>query len=729
MQMSQRFAGVLFGVVLLVPMGLARDRSAIARVEPVADIYFGTTVVDPYRWMETPGSTELNAWMHAQNARTRAVFESLVQPRSALLARIGELQAGAAQVRHVTQAGSHYFFLETPVDRAAARLMTRAIAGGDKRVLVDPVALSTGGRRVTVDFHRPSPDGRHVAFVVSSGGGENWVLRVVETATGRLLDDAIATIANPFPSWSADGRGFYYSRLQNRAAGAEDTAKYDNIRVHFHALGTPAELDRAVFGPGVDAAVALPVSSGFPDVDATPDGRWLIAELAQGTDGVRAFWLRDLEAKRPAWRQVATRNDGVSDLIVVDGQAFAIEQKTAANGRIVRFNARKGHLAEAEEWLPPSDIVIALESGFMAAASDALYVGGMRDGVSVLRTLPYARADAATPVSLPVKGSLIEFTSDPGRAGVSLALQAPALSPLVYRYEPARGRFVDTGLRDPDPADFSGVATQRFEVPGTGGARIPVTLTARKDLERDGRNPVLLVAYGSYGVIVPMWFSAPDLAWYEKGGVIAFVHARGGGEKGAAWHEAGRRANKQRTVDDVLAAAQWLIDEGWTSPKHLAMAGKSAGGIAVGGAITQRPDLFRAALFRVAVTDLLRIEHTSGGPANTMEYGTTQDEREFRALHALSPYTRVRDGVAYPAVMLETGINDPRVPPWQLAKMAARLQAATSSGQPILLRVDDDAGHGLGSDKTQVAALLADEYTFLGWQLGLPGFQPAAEEK
>jgi prolyl oligopeptidase len=199
--------------------------------------------------------------------------------------------------------------------------------------------------------------------------------------------------------------------------------------------------------------------------------------------------------------------------------------------------------------------------------------------------------------------------------------------------------------------------------------------------------------------------------------VYAFVHARGGGENGVAWHEAARKTTKQRTIDDVIAAARWLVANGYTSPKHLAVVGKSAGGIPAGGALTQAPELFGAALLRVAVTDLLRIELSGGGPANTAEYGSVTREDEFRVLHAISPYANVRDGVRYPAVMLETGANDPRVPPWQLAKMAARLQAASASHRPVLLRVDYDAGHGLGSDRRQQAELLADEYAFLTWQL------------
>jgi prolyl oligopeptidase len=710
---------------LLSAIASAGDSPPVARVQEVHDTYFGTDVVDPYRWMETTGSAELAAWMKAQNAYTRGVFERLARPRQRLLARIRKLQAGTAAVRFVTRAGDRYFFLETLASGKAARLMTRAVAGGKTRVLLDPATLSSAGSRASVDFYRPSPDGAHVAVAVSRGGAEDWVLRIVETRTGKLLPGVVSRIANPFPSsWASDGGGFYYSRLQELPPGAPETAKYDNVRVYFHAIGTDAGADSVVFGPDVDPAVALPISSGFPDVDATRDGRLLIASHVRGTDSSRAMWVRDLKAQAPHWRSVAGQEHGVTSFAAVGGRIYAISQKDAPNGRVLAFDPLRETIADADVVLPEGDIIIATDSGHLAAARDGLYVVGQRDGQSVVRRLSYTEPAVVREMKLPAAGSIIEFTADETVAGVSFALQSPTLSPRVFRYDPQRDAATDTRLRAADPADFSSIVTQRVEIPSTGGVQVPMTITARKGIALNGTNPVLLVTYGSYGAIVPMWFSAPDLAWYERGGVIAFVHARGGGEKGAAWHEAGRRANKQRTVDDVIAAAEWLIARGYTSPAHLAVAGKSAGGIPVGGAITQRPDLFRAALFRVGVTDMLRIEHSSGGAANTMEYGSSRNEAEFRALHALSPYGRVKDGVAYPAVLLETGINDPRVPPWQLAKMTARLQAATSSDRPILLRVDYDAGHGLGSDKSQIAELLADEYAFLGWQLGLPGFGP-----
>jgi prolyl oligopeptidase len=717
-------AVALAWLVLAPASASAGDTPPAARVEETRDTYFGTVVVDPYRWMETPGSAELAAWLEAQNAHTRAVFERLAKPRRRMLARIRKLQAGTAAVRAVTRAGDRYFFLETQPNGKGARLMTRAVAGGKKRVLLDPSKLSRPGARAAIDVHRPSPDGAHVAVAVAHGGADEWALRIVDTRTGKLLPDVVTRIAIPVPTWAPDGRGLYYSRLQDPPAGAPDTQKYDNVRVYFHALGSDAAADFPIFGPGVDPDVALPISSGFPDVDASRDGRLLIASHVRGTDSARAIWVHDLAAGASRWRPVAGHEHGLTSFVVARGRAYAISQKDTPGGRVLAFDPLRETIAEAEVVLPESDVVLSADNGFLAAARDALYVVGQRDGQSVVRRLPYDDPAAVRELRLPAPGSIIEFTADEAVPGVSLALQAPTLSPRILRYDPERDATTDTRLRAPDPADFSRIATRRVEVPSTGGVQVPLTITARKDLALDGRNPVLLVAYGSYGAIVPMWFSAPDLAWYERGGVIAFVHARGGGEKGAAWHEAGRRANKQRTVEDMIAAAEWLIAAGYTSPAHLAVAGRSAGGIPVGGAITQRPQLFRAALFRVGVTDMLRIEQTSGGTANTMEYGSTKNEAELRALLALSPYHRVRDGVAYPAVMLETGINDPRVPPWQLAKMTARLQAATSSGRPILLRVDYDAGHGLGSNQLQIAELLADEYTFLGWQLGMAGFAP-----
>lgn len=715
-----RVATLWFGLALSISAAAAEAPPAVA-VHEVRDSYFDTQVIDPYRWMEQPGSAELAGFLKAQNAYTQRVLGRLAQPRGRLLQRITELQRGTASVRFVSRVGERYFFLETPANAKDARLMTRGAGGGEKRVLLEPARFATGAKHASIDFFSPSADGKYVAVVVSHGGGEDWTFRIVETATGTLLPDVVEQIAEPFVRWTADGRSFYYSRLQTLAAGAPESAKLDNIRVYQHIVGGDSAKDRVVFGPGVIAGITLPATQSFPSFEVSHDGRFEIAGVSRGTDDARAFWIRDLKSATPRWRSIADYADKITALTIHDARAWVISQKTSS-GQVLAFDAERGTVADAKVVIDDADFVVAAGNGELAAASDALYVGGQRSGQGVIRRVAYADSASAKDLTLPAAGSLIEFTTDEAVPGVSFALQSPTLSPRVYRYDGGAGVIADTGLYVADSADFSAIVSRQVEVESSDGARVPMTITMRKDLALDGTHPLLLTVYGAYGSIVPMWFSAPNLAWYERGGILAHVHARGGGEKGDAWHQAAIKTRKQRTVDDVIAAARWLIAAKYTSPAHLAVAGKSAGGIPAGAAIVQHPELFRAALIRVGVVDLLRFEQGSLGSANTMEYGSVGNEAEFRALHAISPYANVKDGVAYPAVLLETGVNDPRVPSWQLAKMTARLQAATSSGRPVLLRVDYDAGHGLGSDKSQIAALLADEYTFLAWQLGMSGF-------
>jgi prolyl oligopeptidase len=682
-----------------------------ARVEIVQDTYFGEKVADPYRWMEAAGD-ERDRWLRAQNDYTRAWFGQQGAQRRQWFERIRALQSGTAATRFVSQAGDHYFFLETPADGDAARLVTQPLKGGERRVVFDPVSLSSAGRRVTLDFISPARDGRHVAMIVSTSGSEDWTIRVVETASGKLQPEILRDAGAPIQSWDAQGKGFYYTRYQPQRPGMAPSERYENQRVYYHALGTAVEKDVAVFGAGVDAAVKFDAKIEQPQVEASSDGHWLAAFTRRGTDNHVAMWLRDARKPAGAWRAVASHEDAVSAVTLQGDLAYAISARKQPNGAVLRFDARSETLADAKVWLSDPALVLSDATGWLSPAADALYVAGRRDGRDIVRALSYDKPGQAVDLPLGADGELIEFDSSAQRPGAILALQGPTLSPRIFRYVPGAAALVDTGIRKADPADFSRVETRRLQVPN-GDVSVPLTLTGRRDLPRDGRNPVLLVTYGSYGAISPMWFSAADLAWYERGGIIAFAHVRGGGEKGDAWREAGRRNNKKNTVSDFLAVARWLVDQGYTTPASLGIAGKSAGGVIMSAAITQAPELFGAALIRVGVTDLLRLEHTEGGPANVNEFGTPTIAEDFRAMRALSGYANVKPGVAYPAVLLETGINDPRVPPWQLAKMTARLQAASSSGKPVLLRVDYDAGHGLGNSKLQVAELLADEYEFL----------------
>jgi prolyl oligopeptidase len=326
-------------------------------------------------------------------------------------------------------------------------------------------------------------------------------------------------------------------------------------------------------------------------------------------------------------------------------------------------------------------------------------------------------------IKLPFEGAIQSLVTNPTEAGAWLELVGWTKPPLWYSVN-AKSTIEDTRIVPPSPVDFSQIVSEEVKAKSADGTMVPLSIVHKRGIMMDGSNPTLLDGYGAYGITLDPAFRPTLLAFFERGGIYAVAHVRGGGEYGEDWHNAGRLMTKQHTIDDFIACAQYLIAQMYTSPARLAGQGTSAGGITIGGAITQRPDLFAAALIRVGDSDALRSELMASGPANIPEFGTVKQLDGFRALYAMDAYQHVKPN-AYPAVLLTTGANDPRVAPWQAAKMTARLQASTNSGKPVLLRVDYDAGHGMGSTKSQRDSELADELAFLFWQFGSPDFQPA----
>ena len=349
-------------------------------------------------------------------------------------------------------------------------------------------------------------------------------------------------------------------------------------------------------------------------------------------------------------------------------------------------------------------------------------------GIGKVMRVPFSKRGNATrqPVPLPLDGQVWVDAADPRVNGILLGLTSWTKAAADYAYDPRGNRVTDTRLQPQGPYDNpQDIVSEEVKVASYDGTMVPLSIVHRRDIKLDGSNPTLLEGYGAYGITFDPYFDPKLLAWLERGGVYAVAHVRGGGEYGEGWHLAGKLLTKHNTWRDFIAAGQYLVDHKYTSPAHLAGEGGSAGGITIGRAITERPDLFGAALDDVGISDALRVEHSPNGPPNIPEFGTTTTPEGYQALYEMSSYHHVKDGTPYPAVMVVTGINDPRVTPWEPAKMAARLQAATSSGKPVLLRVDYEAGHGMGSTKSQRQQLLADQWSFLLWQLGAAGFQPS----
>ena len=696
-----------------------------AKAEDVETDYFGTKVSDPYRWMEAgTGDPRLMEFLKSQNAYARAMLDSL-KGREAMLARIEQLDNTVPTVRSWQRGGTSLFYLETAPGAKTASLLVRD-AAGKSRKLLDPVSLEEGGQHAAIDYLVPSWDGRYVIAGVSLGGSENSTIHIIETATGRMLTDAITRTQYAGPSWHRDSLSFYYARLQKLPAGAPPTAIYENQRVYQHVVGTDAGKDVQVFGPGVSSAVNIP-KAGFVSASITPGSDYVLASYSAGTTDPPSLYIAPTgtQGASAAWRKIISSEDMVapvadSPIAVHESSLYLLVEKDAPNRKLILLDLDKPDVAHATVLVPASDAVLV----GVYAAKDGLYLESKRGVTFELRRSPYGSQLRWEKIPLPYSGTTSTVDANVLLPGIIFRLESWTHSDQAFAYDASSSQVSNTALIQKYPADFSRFEAREVEATSADGTKVPLSILCKKDLVLDGSHPTLYEGYGAYGISYDPYFDPRALAWIERGGVFAIVHLRGGGEFGESWHNAGRKETKQHTIDDMVSAAQYLIQQRYTSPGHLAVRGTSAGGIAVGGAIVQHPELFVAAIDNVGATDLLRFQNTQGGAANVPEFGDVTDAQGFKYLYSVSPYHHVIDGTRYPAVLGITGANDPRVPSWIVAKMVARLQSASTSGRPVLLRVDFDEGHGLGSSRPQRERLLADEFSFVLWQSGDPEFQP-----
>jgi prolyl oligopeptidase len=697
-----------------------------AKTEEVVTDYFGTKVSDPYRWMEAEnGQAQFTEFLKTQNDYTRSVLDSLAA-RDAIQARIQQLDNAVPSVRSWQRGGSSIFYLETAPGATVASLMMRN-AAGQSRTLLDPKTLAQGTSHAAIDYFVPSWDGRYVIAGASLGGSENSTIHVIETATGRMLPDTITRTQYAGPSWRDDSKSLYYSRLQQLPPGAPATAVYENERVYLHVLGTDVEKDAAVLGPAVSSSISIP-TAGFVNVEFTPGSDYALGSYSKGTTDPASLYIapsnKALDANTP-WRKIVSAEDIVSPIAdspvaIHESTLYLLVDKGAPNRKLISLDLGHPDIANPTVLVPQSDSVLV---GVYAAA-DGVYLESKHGVTFELRRSAYGPELKWEKIPLPYTGTISNVDANVLLPGLVFGLESWMQSNQAFSYDPSTQRVSNTALIQKHSADFSAYEAREVEATSADGTKVPLSILCKRGLKLDGSHPTLYEGYGAYGISLDPYFDPKTLAWIERGGVWAIVHTRGGGEFGESWHNAGRKETKQHTIDDMVAAAKYLIQQGYTSPAHLAVRGTSAGGIAVGGAIVQHPELFVAAIDNVGMTDLLRFQNTQGGAANVPEFGDVTNPEGFKYLYAVSPYHHVGDGAKYPAVLGITGTNDPRVPSWIVAKMIARLQAASTSGRPILLRVDFDEGHGLGSSRPQREHLLADQFSFILWQSGDAEFQP-----
>jgi prolyl oligopeptidase len=692
--------------------------------QPVTEQFFGTTVTDPYRYFENMQDPVVIRFFQQQNAYARAVLSGLGTAREQLFERIRSLDNSGAVVSGVTRVGPYYFYEKLNPGDNSPKLYVRNADGSGERLLVDPQRLATAGKHYTINYFLPSLDGRYVAYGIAEGGSEASVIHIVDAATARVLPDAIdRAYYVGATSWRPDGKSFYYVRFPKLRPGEPLTDKETRAVAYLHVLGRDPDRDVAVFGYGVNPKIRFGTTD-FPIVIYSPASPYTLGVVEHGVKNevtIYATRATALSSGDVPWKLVATDEDDVTGYDVKGSTIYLLTHKDAPTFRVVATSLASPDVAAAQTVVAAGEPVVEQ----LGVASDGLYVLA-RDGgfgrISRIALSADGAPGSASTVSLPFEGSVNAISTDPRVAGAVFGLTGWTHSLLYYAVD-ANGAVTDTHLKAPANVDMSPYTSSEVQARSADGTLVPLSLIYRKGLALDGSHPTYLQGYGAYGITLEPSFSATRVAWLERGGVMAVCHPRGGGWYGEAWHRAGMIATKHHTWEDFIACGQWLIDHKYTSSEHLAGEGTSAGGITIGRAITSQPHLFAAALDVVGVSNALRSEFTPNGPPNIPEFGTVKNEVGFRALFAMDAYQHVMPGTAYPAVMLITGYNDPRVSSWELAKFTAQLQRASTSGRPILLRVDYDAGHGfLAASRAQSEQLLTDEYAFLLWQCGDPAF-------
>jgi prolyl oligopeptidase len=693
------------------------------------DSFFGTAVADPYRRLEDTKDKVVAAWMRAHSEHAHRTLAGLPQ-RAALLASIRKYDdaASARVVDAVRTSGGRLFYNKRGVADDQFKLYTRD-AQGRETLLVDPAtfAARAGGKPHAINWFAPAPDGRRVAYGVSAAGSESATLYVIDVASRRTLGSPIPRADFGGATWTEDAGRLYFVQLQALAAGASPLEKYRNSRVVWVTPGARA-LPRAVLGPGTPGVQIAPEEIPFLALSA--DGRYAFAFVINGVQREQRVYAADQRAfiaGKPAWKLLHDRDAQIVGGAYAQGTLYALTYKDAPRYKLIAGPVDGFDPAKATTVIAAGDKVLT----GVAAAADALYIEQRDGNVKRLAKLAHARdgqvqANATpTPVPLPVDGAFVlnidesgVSAANPRLPGLLIDLQAWTRARQIYSVA-ADGSVRNTGLQPAGPYDApQDLVTTELQCKSHDGALVPMSVIHKKGLVLDGKQPTLLYGYASYGITEEPFFSTGRLAWIDAGGVSAIANPRGTSVYGQDWYKAGFQTTKSNTWKDFIACAETLIAQKYTSPAHLGILGGSAGGILVGRAMTERPDLFGAVIAAVGDMDMVRTELTPNGVPNIPEFGTHANEAGFRALLAMSSYHQVKDGVKYPAVLLTHGVNDPRVEVWHSSKMAARLLAASISGKPVLLRLDYDAGHGVGSTKAQQQAERADMYAFLLWQLG-----------
>lgn len=689
---------------------------------PVEHTYHGDVVTDPYEWLEDPASDEVQAWSRAQNRVARAYLDGLPR-RDALSARIREILAAPMRnYASLFQRGTRFFALERrpPAEQLRLVVMDSLDRPDDARVLLDPGTLDAAGH-VAIDWFRPSPDGSLVAVSLSRGGSERGDVHLYRVEDGEKLDDTIEYVnggtAGGDLAWMPDGSGFFYTRYPREGERPEADRNFYQ-QLYFHRLGTSADDDRYELGRDLPRIAEI-------QIEMHRSGR-LLATVQKGDGGEFAHYLRD---PRGRWQQFSTFGDGlVQASFGPRNDLYIVSRADAPTGRLLRMPIRRRlNPARATEVIAAGEQALVTDfwgSPTVVVTPQRIYAIYQTGGPSELRAFDLRGRPVALPAQPPV--SAVSDLLPLAEGALLFRLESYVAPPRWVKLVPGAEGLVDTGLVQSSPVDSSGWQVRREMATSADGTAVPLNIILPPGVELDGDNPCVITGYGGYGVNIEPRFRALTALHMDHGVIYVVTNLRGGSEFGEAWHEAGRLTQKQNVFDDFAAAIRHMVERRYTRHDRIGIIGGSNGGLLMGAMLTQHPELVKVVVSYVGIYDMLRVELSPNGAFNVTEFGTVQDEAQYRALAAYSPYHRVRPGVAYPATLFLTGANDPRVEPWHSRKMTARLQAAQSGDAPILLRTSDTSGHGRDTSLSERIAETSDVLSFLFSQLQVGQTPPSA---
>ena len=668
----------------------------------VVDIYHGQPVPDPYRWLEDLDSERTRAWIEAQNQLTFDYLQR-IPARQRLLERLTQLWNYEKYSQPFKEGGRYFYFKNDGLQNQSV-LYTQESLEAEARVLLDPNTLSEDGT-VALSGIAISRDGRYLAYGLSRSGSDwqEWKVRDIET--GEDLPDHLRWIKFSGASWTPDGQGFFYSRYDEPPPGREyESANYFQ-KLYYHRLGTPQSEDLLVYHRPDQK------EWGFAG-GVTEDGNYLIISVWRGTDPKNLLFYKDLRDPNLPVVELIREFEANYSFVGNDGSRFwLLTDLNAPRRRLVAIDL--DNPGQVQEVIPEAEETLQ----GVSLINNQFVAFYLKDAHTQIKTFALDGTYLGE-IPLPGLGSASGFGGKRYDTETFYTFTSFTTPPTIYRYDFTTGR--STLFRQPQ-VDFDPQAyeVQQVFYPSKDGTRIPMFLVHRRGLDRTGDHPTLLYGYGGFGISLTPSFSVGLVAWLEMGGVYAQPNLRGGGEYGEAWHQAGTKLNKQKVFDDFIAAAEWLVANGYTNPSKLAISGGSNGGLLVGACLTQRPDLFAAALPAVGVFDMLRFHKFTIGWAWISEYGSPEDPEEFKALYAYSPLHNLKPGTVYPATLITTADHDDRVVPAHSFKFAAALQAAQGGSQPILIRIDTKAGHGAGKPTTKLIEETADRWAFLVEVLGI----------